>query len=143
MIKRFADEYRWASNFAACDVVLDDVVYPSVEHAYVAAKTINTQQRLDLLDMTAGEAKRVGRAFDIREDWLDIKIAVMTDLLNQKFSQQPFKELLLATGDEIIIEGNWWGDLFWGMNLECTEGENNLGKLLMSIRSRLQNSTGI
>ncbi|MGO3685690.1 MAG: hypothetical protein ACTJGV_13350 [Proteus vulgaris] len=26
-----------------------------------------------MLDITAGEAKRVGRAFCIREDWLDIK----------------------------------------------------------------------
>ena len=62
-----------------------------------------------MLDVTAGEAKSVGRAYCIREDWLGIKVAVMTNLLNQKFSQQSFKDLLLATGDEIIIEGNWWG----------------------------------
>lgn len=42
-------------------------------------------------------------------------------------------EMLEATGDAELIEGNHWGDTFWGV---CNGvGQNNLGKLLMAIRS--------
>lgn len=44
---------------------------------------------------------------------------------------------LEATGDSLLVEGNWWHDTFWGV---CNGfGENNLGKLLMKIREELKN----
>lgn len=65
----------------------------------------------------------------------------MNDLLWQKFNQEPFKTKLLQTGSETIIEGNWWHDNFWGIcqckKCEYIEGENNLGFLLMHIRTEL------
>ena len=45
--------------------------------------------------------------------------------------------MLLATGGEELIEGNWWHDNFFGV---CTcgpcdgKGKNNLGKILMRVR---------
>lgn len=137
MIKRFSGEYAWASNFAKCNIVYEGVTYPSVEHAYVAAKTLDADQRLTVLSMTAGQAKKAGYDFVQRVDWNDIKISVMTELLIKKFSQKEFERLLIATGDQMIVEGNWWGDLYWGMDLESTKGDNNLGKLLMQIRGDL------
>jgi predicted NAD-dependent protein-ADP-ribosyltransferase YbiA (DUF1768 family) len=45
------------------------------------------------------------------------------------------REMLLLTGDCELVEGNTWGDKFWGV---CDgEGENHLGKLLMKIRAEL------
>ena len=39
---------------------------------------------------------------------------------------------LINTGDAILIEGNTWGDTYWGV---CDGvGENRLGKLLMEVR---------
>jgi predicted NAD-dependent protein-ADP-ribosyltransferase YbiA (DUF1768 family) len=56
----------------------------------------------------------------------------MRSLLRQKFAHPSMRERLLATGDEELIEGNWWGDTFWGV---CNgEGQNQLGKLLMRVR---------
>jgi predicted NAD-dependent protein-ADP-ribosyltransferase YbiA (DUF1768 family) len=44
--------------------------------------------------------------------------------------------MLLETKDATLIEGNTWGDQYWGV---CAGvGENHLGKLLMQIRSELQ-----
>lgn len=41
----------------------------------------------------------------------------------------------MATGNEMLVEGNNWHDKFWGV---CGgEGENHLGKMLMHIRERL------
>jgi len=61
----------------------------------------------------------------------------MFDLLCQKFYNDPrLKELLRATGDAELVEGNWWGDTFFGV---CKgTGENHLGKMLMQVREQIQ-----
>lgn len=135
MIDSFTGKYRFLSNFYPCSITFENSTYPSVEHAYQAAKTTNEQLRLRFMEpvTTAGEAKKAGRRLKIREDWDNVKIDIMYQLLKTKFKQTKFKKLLLETGDEILIEGNTWGDTFWGI---CNgEGENWLGKLLMRVRS--------
>jgi predicted NAD-dependent protein-ADP-ribosyltransferase YbiA (DUF1768 family) len=60
----------------------------------------------------------------------------MSQLLVRKFAHPELQELLLATGDQEIQEGNNWNDRFWGV---CDgEGENILGKLLMGLRRSLR-----
>jgi predicted NAD-dependent protein-ADP-ribosyltransferase YbiA (DUF1768 family) len=61
----------------------------------------------------------------------------MRELLREKFWQEPERSVLLATGDVELIEGNWWGDQFWG---QCPvgKGENWLGRLLMELRRDLR-----
>lgn len=60
----------------------------------------------------------------------------MKDLVFQKFKNEELKIKLLQTGNEELIEGNTWGDKFWGI---CNGvGENNLGKILMEIRQFLK-----
>ena len=71
-----------------------------------------------------------------RDGWENIKNAVMLDLLRQKFAQEPFKSLLLATGDVHLEEGNQHGDKYWGT--VNGEGLNWLGKLLMQVRAELR-----
>lgn len=137
MINQFKDEYRWLSNFEPCDVQFDGITYPSVEHAYQAAKTIDLAERELLLPLTAGQAKRYGRKITMRPDWDDIKVAVMKNLLQQKFAIKPYKDLLRATGAQEILEGNNWGDVFWGVNLQNNKGANQLGRLIMSIRDTM------
>ena len=62
---------------------------------------------------------------------------VMRGLLARKFA--PGTELaarLLATGDAQLVEGNTWGDRFWGV---CRgQGRNQLGQLLMERRDQLR-----
>lgn len=54
-----------------------------------------------------------------------------------KFAIPELKEMLLATGDEELVEGNYWHDTIWGV---CDGvGENHLGKMLMEIREDLRN----
>lgn len=133
----FKGEHRWLSNFWPALVKLDGFLYPTVEHAYVAAKTTDPMIR-KVIQTTdkPGEVKRLGRQFDLREDWHDIKLQVMEDLLWQKFQDPVLKEQLLATGDEEIVEINTWNDTFWG---QCKgKGQNHLGKLLMKIREALR-----
>lgn len=137
-ISSFQGDHSFLSNFWPCVVALDSVEYPSVEHAYVAAKTLDPQVRLKARTCrTPGDVKRLGRKISLRTDWNEIKLSVMSELLDQKFGRHPdLRKRLLATGDRQLIEGNTWGDTFWGV---CNGvGENHLGKLLMKTREKFK-----
>lgn len=135
----FSGEWRWLSNFWPAEVRYDGVVYATVEHAYQAAKLDDCRDRAKIQKApTPGAAKRLARRLKMRPDWDGMKLAVMETLLRQKF--RPGGELawrLLATGEIPIVEGNIWGDRFWG---QCPigVGENHLGRLLMEIREGLR-----
>jgi ribA/ribD-fused uncharacterized protein len=138
-IDSFKGDYRFLSNFAPCNVVYDGWYYPSVEHAYQAAKTDDTGIRRKIQSCgTASEAKKWGQAIAIFiPDWSARRLSVMKNLLEQKFNYPLYKTKLLDTGDAQLVEGNTWGDIYWGI---CNnKGENNLGILLMEIRDKLRN----
>lgn len=152
-ISEFQGEYRFLSNFwyVTQKVTLDGIMeykdnlwYPTVEHAYQAAKSTEKIDRFVIATRLRkpGEAKDYGKTIQLRADWNDIKLNVMYKLLQQKFNQQPLRSQLIATGDHELIEGNRWGDVYWGIDLRTNKGENNLGKLLMAIRSELQQQYG-
>jgi N-glycosidase YbiA len=134
MINSFSGEYRFLSNFYPSPVEYEGVTYASVEHAYQAAKTLDPSERACFAEnITAGLAKRLGRSVSIRPDWEEIKIDVMYDLVGKKFQNQDLKTRLLETGSRELVEGNYWGDTFWGV---CRGvGKNHLGKILMMVRS--------
>jgi ribA/ribD-fused uncharacterized protein len=137
MIEEFKGKHRWLSNFAPAIVEHRGMVFMSVEAAYQSAKTTDLKAAARFTDMAPGEAKAAGRNLTIRPDWDDVKCSVMEHLLRQKFTNiLDYKILLLGTEDQLIVEGNWWGDTFWGV---CKGvGENHLGRLIMKIRSELQ-----
>lgn len=136
MIKSFGGPYRFLSNFWPSPVVFDGHSYRTVEHAYQAAKTLDADIRERIRRAPSpAEARRLGKAIRIRDGWDDMRIEVMRGLLQQKFSTDPLRTMLRRTGTQRLVEGNWWGDRFWGV---CNNvGENNLGKLLMEIRDGL------
>lgn len=136
MINSFDGKYRFLSNFYKIGVfTYNEVQYDTTENAFQASKTLDKLKRLEIADMTPGQSKRAGREVEMRSDWDVVKLQVMEDILTIKFNQPKLRELLLVTGDEELIEGNTWNDIFWGV---CDGvGENHLGKILMKIRSRL------
>lgn len=151
-ITRFSGSRAVLSNFYPSPVYFDGVLYPTVEHAYQATKTMNPAERCQVRDApTPGRAKALGRRVTLRPDWDEMKINVMRELLREKFLFNRRRGLaLLSTGDAELIEGNTWGDKFWGAvwsehhsivakdNLPGRwVGENHLGKLLMEIRREL------
>ena len=120
------------SNFWPASVVYGGVTYPSLEHAYVAAKVGHDPC---LLTCSPGQAKRYGRSRPMRTDWEALKFTTMEGLLRRKFRHPDLRAMLVATGDAELIEGNTWGDRVWGV---CSgTGENRLGKMLMQIRSEV------
>jgi N-glycosidase YbiA len=133
-IQSFSGKWRFLSNFYKSEVKFARKVYPTVEHAYQAAKTLDKSERVMIQRAkTPAEAKRLGQTVTKRKDWDKKKLAIMEKLLRQKFGTcRDEKFMLIQTSPRDIIEGNTWGDVFWGV---CDgEGENYLGRLLMKIR---------
>lgn len=138
-ILAFAGPHRFLSNFAAVVVEWDGDTYPSVEHAYQAAKTMIQAERKKIrVAPSAAAAKKLGRKVTLREDWDGMKLTVMRQLVRQKFDEDHplLRAALLSTGDAELIEGNWWGDTFWGVY--AGSGENWLGRILMEIREEIR-----
>lgn len=134
MISLFRDEYFFLSNFYPVEIKLDGIVYPNAESAFQAQKTLDVEERRNFSMLkNPVQAKRLGRKVKLRDDWEEVKLEIMTEIVSQKFLQHPHLiEMLLQTGDEELVEGNKWGDRFWGV---CKgKGENHLGKILMKIR---------
>lgn len=141
MISTFTtDEYRWLSNFYPCVIEIDGSEFKSVEHAYMAAKSSDPiWKNFCLTEENPGIVKRMSKEIQLREDWSDVKVEVMRRCLQKKFTQEPFRSMLLATGTEYIQEGNYWHDTFWGVDItvDPPEGKNVLGTLIMEIRANL------
>lgn len=139
MIKEFKGETRWLSNFAYVKIVLDGIEYPTTEHAYMSAKCEDAiwKKICSNTTITAPQIKYLSRTVKLVDNWNDIKLDVMRECVKQKFSQQPYKDMLIATGDQELQEGNYWGDVIWGIDLKTGEGQNLLGKLIMEFRATL------
>lgn len=139
MITKFSGKYNFLSNFHPVTVYFEGVTYPSVEHAYQAAKTTDPAIREVVCNAAlARDAKRLAQKIALRPDWEDVKLAVMHQLVQYKFKNNAMlRQLLLDTGNEKLVEGNTWGDVFWG---ECPlgVGHNHLGKILMRVRKQLK-----
>jgi ribA/ribD-fused uncharacterized protein len=135
-ITSFSGEYRWLSNFWQVEVKFDGDTYPSVENAYQAAKASDITERWQFKNMTAAQAKKAGKTIkSFRVDWDFVKVPIMRDLIRHKFMNPELRAKLIATGNAELIEGNWWGDKFWGV---CkNDGLNWLGKILMEVRSEI------
>lgn len=137
VINKFRGKYFFLSNFYPNAIAWCGIVFPTNEHAFQAAKTYDFEVRQSIaLMLTPSEAKNRGKSVIVREDWEVVKVKVMFDLLSIKFEDFNLRKNLLATCDSLLIEGNYWGDKFWGM---CNgEGENRLGKQLMRLRHKIR-----
>lgn len=142
VIDSFTGKYRFLSNFehAPIRIRIDkmDLQGDSVEHLYQALKATNAKDRMKILSCgQPGAAKRWGSKIKCRPDWEEKKVGFMRALVLAKFQQNPrLAQRLLDTGNAELVEGNWWGDRFWGV---CRGlGENQLGRILMWVRAELR-----
>ena len=135
----FREKYEFLSNFFPARIIFDGLEFYNAEAAYQAAKCKNPEERLQFTELYGNQAKKLGKRITVRKDWDDVKIAVMRDILFEKFTQNPMlAKYLLETGDKPLLEGNLHKDIFWGIDSKTREGENHLGKLLMELRAKFR-----
>jgi len=141
---------NWFSNMLPSPIVFEKITFPTVEHFYQAMKSnVISEVQTIMRAKTPQEAKRMGRKvrepfqYSIGKSGLDtieeVRLAVMRLALSKKFLIPEWREKLLNTGGEMIIEWNNWGDRFWGVDVKDCKGKNHLGLLLMEIREEIRN----
>lgn len=134
-VTQFRGKHYFLSNFFPAPVTYKGIRYENNEAAFQAQKQPERAQ--EFASLPPNEAKRLGRRVKLRPDWEAVKQTIMNDIVQSKFMQNPdLCEKLLQTGDRELIEGNNWGDTYWGV---CYgKGRNELGKILMNLRSMLR-----
>ena len=134
------------SNFYECEVVCRQISYRTLEHGYQARKAEickNEQAYRDIMrSRFPADAKRIGGRVLETEEWRQIKLDIMEELLYCKFRQhKALYYQLLNTRPHDLFECTlcqYWGTgckLGSIMLVERSwEGENHLGRLLMKVR---------
>lgn len=141
IIQQFSDEYEFLSNFCFSKITYDGLEYLSAESAYQAQKTLDLEKRKQFQLYLPSRAKRHGRKLKLRPDWEQVKDKIMYEIVLAKFTQNDSLRIaLLSTTDSELIEGNTWGDTYWGVYKG--QGQNKLGKILMDVRHQLQIKEG-
>lgn len=117
-------------------IVIGSRTYSTVTHAYWALAVADERRQAEILDADRPQdAQKLAADSTLRDDWPQMRLAVMTRLLRAKFDQHPdLAETLTATGTNRLIyadmHSRYWGD--WGH-----EGRNWMGRLLETVRSEL------
>lgn len=137
-IMSFDGPYRFLSNFWPASMRIHGIVFRTVEHAFQAAKSEDPADWKHVASLsTPGQAKRAGRKIVLRPGWDEMRELVMGALLRKKFAHGTLlAHDLVNTHMFHLVEGNTWGDTFWGVDLRepAFPGENTLGELLMAHR---------
>ena len=125
----------YLSNFWECKIEYGGIVFRNAESAFQAQKCAEGFMQVAFINLSGAQAKALGKKVKIIPEWNEDRLYYMTEILERKFEQNPdLAKQLVATGNEEIVEGNWWGDTYWGV---CNGiGENHLGKILMWIREK-------
>ncbi|WP_205874437.1 NADAR family protein [Mycobacterium camsae] len=143
VIDRFRGEHFFLSNFYPAITPHRGRIFATSEHAYMAAKTDDTDARAAILaSVDPLEAQRIGRAAPLVDGWDRSRFPVMEEIVTAKFTHNlDLAAQLHATTGSLLLEGNDWHDQTWG-SCRCDEhhdipGANALGVILMAMRLRL------
>lgn len=148
VIKEFRGEHFFLSNYYTAPFLWRNHQFHSGEQAFAFAKSFfATHDRMtnlyqsSVMDTKApGEAKKIGRGMEINvPEWDKHKVQYMREIVHAKFAGvQGLAGQLINTGACMLVEGNDWGDKFWGRCLDKSTGKmvglNTLGTLLMEER---------
>lgn len=138
-IKSFSGKYRFLSNFYLSTITIKHLEFNCVEQVYQCAKTTNAFDYNKIYnEYSPGKQKKLGSKVEMEKNWEQVKVGVMFNAVLLKFMQnEKLRKQLIETDDAILIEGNTWGDVFWG---KCDgKGKNWLGRILMIVRSLVAN----
>jgi len=136
------EHYGFMSNFYGVVFMYQGRQYRTAEHAFQEAKTKDVGWKRRIREAaTPKEAKRLGRQCPMDAQWDHHKLSVMRDIVLAKFQSNPkLATKLVATGKRLLEEDAYW-DSFWGTGRDGT-GRNELGRVLMVVRRKLQNNEG-
>jgi ribA/ribD-fused uncharacterized protein len=139
---KHSDYYEFTNFYQGERIELDGMSWKTAEHYFQAQKFgkdfVYLQSAVWDQDTARGAYKvaESNRAH-WRLDWQTIKLDVMRKVLKAKFGQdEDLRGSLCGTGNAQLVEASP-KDAFWGYGPDG-KGKNMLGKLLMELRTELQ-----
>lgn len=149
----YEQDFYVLSNFSAFTIKGFGRTFFTAEHFYhwrkfalgfkcATQESVEAAKVANLIEYAASahEAFKIAQAnkHKRRPDWDKVKVIEMKAVLQLKVDQHEYvRKKLLATGNRELIENSWRDDFWgWGPN---KDGQNQLGKLWMEIRSELLN----
>ena len=148
----FKSQHNVLSNFYMSNIDIFGETYKSAEHAYQHRRAIDANLPDLALQIKraahAGIAKRLSKSipFECNKEWENRGIEIMKEVIAAKTQQVPeFKDRLLSTGDCYLAEATHDKFLACGLSVDdavkvspkCHPGRNNLGLILMDIRTKI------
>ena len=137
------EPYYEFTNFYPTTVLIDGYPYKSTEHYFQAQKFM--PHRPDIAKkvadaVSARDAYNIANANNqyVKAGWQQgLNLKVMRYALEHKFAKEPFKSKLLGTRGKLLVE-HTSNDTFWGDGGAKGKGQNQLGVLLMELRTKLE-----
>ncbi len=115
--------------------------YWNSEGYYMAQRTQSfaEKQYIATASLKGGQASRNARKLFTLEADEPQRAEYMLKAVRAKFASNTYlAKGLRLTGESEIIEKNYWGDTFFGVDDKTLMGANILGKILMTIREELK-----
>jgi len=148
----YTPKWYCLDNFSAFNVIFEDTLYPTIEHAYQASKfrytTSSLKEDSTLLARyaemirnadSAHEAKKLAHneAIEphVRKDWDDVKLWYMEQMLRAKHERHEYVRKILKRTKGLVIVEDSPTDSFWGRGPDW-QGQNHLGQIWMKIRDK-------
>lgn len=146
----FQSEHAFLSNFYPSPILKDGVLYSTAEHCFQAEKCrhAHDEGRLNrvLMADTPLDAKKIADQIGESAEWRNIKLEVMTKVIDLKFTQNKKLALkLIDTGDLSLHEATKNSFFGIGASLHSKElrdraykGLNKLGWALQELRAKIR-----
>lgn len=141
-----SNPYYEFTNFYGSSVNIEGKQWPTTEHYFQAQKFNNTNiQEMIRTAATPREAFTISRNVQYDQYKIDknlwenfLRYEVMAKAIRAKFNQHGhLRNLLLNTGDQILVEDAGRNDSVWGAGADY-QGANHLGRILMHVRDELR-----
>lgn len=125
-IEAYVGPYDFLSVHYPSPIVVDEILYPTVEHAYCAQRVVGDSRRRAIARATSSSAlSALASRSIIRPMWYGMRHRVVEDLLRLKFEIRELREKLFSTDDSVLA----------GREIDKGVGSN---EMMMKIRSELR-----
>mmetsp|Transcript_27029 Transcript_27029/g.62448 ORF Transcript_27029/g.62448 Transcript_27029/m.62448 type:complete len:581 (+) Transcript_27029:73-1815(+) len=137
-IDAFEGPFEFLALDTPCNVMWDGVMYQSAQHALLAAQYPEAAQDISCVE-TLTEAKKAAQEVPECSDWSSVRLKAMEKIQRDKFRRSAdYQQQLKETGTRELAWDND-DDGFWGTIKGA--GQNQLGNVLMNVRSSIQDDT--
>lgn len=138
-IWRFDGEHAFLANRFPSPIAMDGLTFGNAEAAFWAASCADESGRRAVADARLTNVREVAKRHARRQDWEDVRMSAMEDVVRAKFRQnEELARKLDATGNARLVWTNSIPDTYWGEDRYACVGENHLGEILMKVREELR-----